>query len=498
MNKSILRKPILFRLTLLASTILFLGYSGCTTNKTDVVTKTDHGGEGARNMRLVGYNDLQGRSAYQMVILKRDNRWLLYVGHHSGEFLNPLTGKVETNGTSVLDVTDPANPIYLAHIPGNNHQHIQVMEGEQLPGGKKGHIYLLHNIGRGTANEILDVTDPKNPQFVSTVNYAEESMTGLKAVHVNLWEPDTGIAYIPSSVSGWWPTKILKVYDLSDPYHPRFIRDFGLPGTQPGSGGTEEGGRPEGIHEVTVYGNRIYVAYGTFDHGVMQILDRDKLLHGDPKSPDPMSPTIENLNYPVISQLRMPDYWGAHTPRPIIGIKIPDYENDKRGYIRNFIHLTSEGISYPCDRERYMTHFIDITDEKHPFPVSNFQISATEDGFDFCTRGTFGPQTPQSSYGPPYYKKIEFVSYFSAGVRAIDIRDPFKPEEIGYFIPKANKNTVAAVPNPDSLPKDYVPVAVTNSVEVDDRGYIYIADRANTGLHILELTGDAAKIALGD
>ena len=31
---------------------------------------------------------------------------------------NPLTGKPETNGTSILDVTDPKNPKYLAHIPG--------------------------------------------------------------------------------------------------------------------------------------------------------------------------------------------------------------------------------------------------------------------------------------------------------------------------------------------------------------------------------------------
>jgi hypothetical protein len=34
----------------------------------------------------------------------------------------------------------------------------------------------------------------------------------------------------------------------------------------------------------------------------------------------------------------------------------------------------------------------------------------------------------------------------------------------------------------------------TNNVEVDDRGLIYIVDRANTGLHILELTGNARKI----
>jgi len=35
----------------------------------------------------------------------------------------------------------------------------------------------------------------------------------------------------------------------------------------------------------------------------------------------------------------------------------------------------------------------------------------------------------------------------------------------------------------------------TNNVEVDDRGYIYIVDRANTGLHILELAGAARRVA---
>ena len=35
----------------------------------------------------------------------------------------------------------------------------------------------------------------------------------------------------------------------------------------------------------------------------------------------------------------------------------------------------------------------------------------------------------------------------------------------------------------------------SNNVEVDDRGYIYVGDRANTGLHILELAGAARRVA---
>src|SRR3954463_6849090 len=76
----------------------------------------------AKNMRLVGYNDLQARSAYQPAIHKQGNRYIAYIGHHGGteaipKPVNPMTGQAEFNGTSVVDVTDPKNPKYLKHIP---------------------------------------------------------------------------------------------------------------------------------------------------------------------------------------------------------------------------------------------------------------------------------------------------------------------------------------------------------------------------------------------
>ena len=67
----------------------------------------------ALNMRLVGTNDLQGRAAYQPTIHHQGDRWIAYIGHHGGtdavpDPINPLTGKAEPNGTSIVDVTDPA------------------------------------------------------------------------------------------------------------------------------------------------------------------------------------------------------------------------------------------------------------------------------------------------------------------------------------------------------------------------------------------------------
>ena len=49
----------------------------------------------ARNMRLVGYHDLQARSAYQPVVHAYGDRRILFVGQHAGEALNPQTGLTE-------------------------------------------------------------------------------------------------------------------------------------------------------------------------------------------------------------------------------------------------------------------------------------------------------------------------------------------------------------------------------------------------------------------
>src|SRR5438477_1220440 len=199
--------------------------------------------EGA-NMALVGFNDLQNRSAYQPVVHRQGSRWIAYIGHHGGKSLNLLTGAAELNGTSILDVTDPRAPKYLAHIPGESGdgerggaQMVRVCDGATLPHADKSRIYLLRTFGE-SAHEVWDVTDPATPALVTTV------VKGLHGTHKSWWECDTGIAYLVSGGQGWRTRRMTQVYDLSDPSHPRFIRDFGLPGQQ----ATAHGPMPTQLH----------------------------------------------------------------------------------------------------------------------------------------------------------------------------------------------------------------------------------------------------------
>src|SRR5207237_10578841 len=64
----------------------------------------------AKDMSLVGYGDLQARSAYQPVIHRQGRRFIAYSGHHGGQALNPLTGKVEPDGSSFDQLPDSRKP----------------------------------------------------------------------------------------------------------------------------------------------------------------------------------------------------------------------------------------------------------------------------------------------------------------------------------------------------------------------------------------------------
>ena len=75
--------------------------------------------DGAENVRLVGYHDLQGRQSLQLTTRSdaANGNWA-YVGHQPNDRpgddepqMNAVTGEAEINGTSLLDITDPANPV---------------------------------------------------------------------------------------------------------------------------------------------------------------------------------------------------------------------------------------------------------------------------------------------------------------------------------------------------------------------------------------------------
>ncbi len=251
------------------------------------------------------------------------------------------------------------------------------------------------------------------------------------------------------------------------------------------------GPTPVGLHgpiSTGPKGNRIYFGYGLNRAGVLQIVDREKLLNG------PKEPTPENLLYPQVARLDLPAFMGAHTTLPVLAVDVPEFAKDEKGKKRDFVFIVNESLRNECTEEsRQMAYVMDITDEKNPFPVSNFQVP--EAPHNFCSRGgRFGAHASNKKQPPMYYRRIVFFSWFNAGGRAVDIRNPYNPKEIAYYIPPVtDKTDKLCVKTPEG---ERCKIAIqTNNVEADDRGYIYIVDRVNTGMHILELTGAAREVA---
>jgi hypothetical protein len=396
---------------------------------------------------------------------------------------------------------------------------VRVCSGSVLPHGEKGKWYLLRaygNVGADEAQQIWDVTNPAAPALLTTV------LSGLSNTHKNWWECDTGIAYLVagSASDGWHQSgskQHLKIYDLSDPAHPVYIRDFGLVGQQPSAAvetaqscanapgpNCYEGtvNPPPGIHgpiSTGVAANRVYLPYGVGANGVIQIVDREKLLNGC-KLPGASancatSPTQAELLYPQISYIAMNRENGGHSAVPVLGVPIPQQQEhyaDGTPQKKNLLIVASEETTNNClGQEPHEAWILDVTDEAAPWPMATLNVPPMPG--DFCNRGArFGAHAVTEAIYPPYHGKIVGVSWFNAGARLWDIRDPRNPQPIAYYIQAPSANTIASCATIDGVAKCQN-TTMNDYVEFDDRGYIYAADRAGTGVTILSLTGDALK-----
>lgn len=101
---------------------------------------------------------------------------------------------------------------------------------------------------------------------------------------------------------------------------------------------------------------------------------------------------------------------------------------------------------------------IDVTEEKYPLQISIMKLEASEKRYENETN-------KDGAYYSTHYIGVDneeetslaFIGWQSSGVRVWDIRDPYDPKEIGYYIPGAKPN--AKLPGVDLYPNknvDYV------------------------------------------
>ncbi|HWI80130.1 MAG TPA: hypothetical protein VNS31_13080, partial [Ramlibacter sp.] len=114
----------------------------------------------------------------------------------------------------------------------------------------------------------------------------------------------------------------------------------------------------------------------------------------------------------------------------------------------------------------------DMSDLANIKPISMFHLSELDSPWSRV--GRFGAHQPAEHMK---HGSLVFASWFSGGLRVIDIANPELPVEVGHFIPEP----AAGQSSPQS-----------NDVDVDDRGLVYLLDR-NHGLDILEFRQGASS-----
>ena len=161
---------------------------------------------------------------------------------------------------------------------------------------------------------------------------------------------------------------------------------------------------------------------------------------------------------------------------------------------RDFVAVVGESLANECLENRQMVRMVDVTIESKPFGVSTWTVPEAS-GRLLRPRRPLRHALVEREHHADLLQAACCSSRISTPACArVDVRDPFNPKEIGYYIPAITDKTDKRCVGTGADERCKVAIQ-TNNVEVDDRGYIYIADRANTGLHILELAGPARKVA---
>ena len=418
-----------------------------------------------RNTRRVGRIDIPGGG---QVVVQGD---YAYVGH-----MKP------PHGTSIIDISDPANPKIVSQIElADNYSHTHkvrvvgdlmytnveqnsrhfLRKGDRLPALRKqlsgslgrapddaelaaelgveasdiGELDAARERGYGDGGfKIYDISDRSRPTEIA---YQRTHGFG-----VHRFDVDANYAYISTEMEGYIGN-ILVIYDVSDPANPEEVSRWHMPGQHIAGGETPTWeGYGIRLHHAMRVGDELWAAVW---HAGMRVIDVS-----DIRNPR----TIGSYDYhPQIPE-------PTHTVMPLeqtvggrrYAVAIDEEHTHIKGRLHGFIWV------------------LDVTDLSDIRAVSAFNVSELDSPFSTVPGARFGAH----QYRERLDSTLVYATWFSGGLRIVDVADPMLPVEVGHYIPEP----IGGEPAPSS-----------NDVDLDDRGLIYLLDRER-GLDIVEFTNN--------
>jgi len=365
--------------------------------------------------------------------------------------------------------------------------------------------------------KFYDVSDPAHPKFLSYWEAPTSPPNPTTGVYPDMrgthhFNFDGRYLYLGTEYRGFIGM-ILVILDLDDPVHPREVSHWWVPGQKT----PEEDAvrdwvqhdwnepvvrRPDGkylkhvaMHYATPYGNVVYLSYRQAGLIVLDVSDKSK-----PRQ-------VSRMDYVVPGA--EPDAPDANACRASAGGQPAACANAHSAKLvpgrPNLLVMSDEYFRCPFGHMR----IVDVTDPTRPKLLSHFLLPETTacdpahpaqalDAARFPRRG------PSTHIGNAWNSDLYMMAWYGAGLRAIDIRDPTHPKEVGRYqykirddFPDAERSTKedplgGLLVGADIQPGQRFAGQDTYDVVFGRGGQVYVPD-GTAGLRVLRYTGPLAS-----
>jgi hypothetical protein len=349
----------------------------------------------------------------------------------------------QATGVAVVDVTDPRNPVRttMLRTPAMQTPHESLVVNE-----KRGLLVAVMG-NPATYPGFVDVydlnEDCRRPQLLSSLP------VGLLG-HESGFAPD-GMTFYATSLFNDTVTAV----DLTDPRLPRPLGVYDYPS--------------HGF-ALSKDGNRGYVA--AYNRGLV-VVDTSEI---QARAPNPRMPPISELDWPYrsVPQINVPITIGG---RPYL-VEVDEYAADEEGNYDFGGNAPNVGAA----------RIIDIADEREPSVVSNIRLQVNQPKHRDQLGADPGASSPVQGYAAHYCDvprqddpPIVACSFILSGLRVFDIRDPWHPREVAYFVAPPAPSPVVAERSNFAMSKPEFDIA---------RKQVWYTD-GNSGLYVVRLTNGA-------
>jgi len=416
----------------------------------------------SKNAERIGHLDIPGGG---QIVVDGD---YAYVGHMKPPF-----------GTTIIDISNPENPEIVSQIKledgfshthkvrvvGNlmytnveqNNRHV-LRVGDKLPGIRS---ELQVELGRPPTDaevadkagvkeslipeldaarergysdggfKVYDISDKTNPKLIS--------YTKTFGFGVHRFDVDENYAYISTEMEGYIGN-ILVAYDMTDPTNPKEVGRWHMPGQHLATGEIPTWkGYKNRLHHAMRVGDELWAAVW---HAGFRVLDASDITN--------IRTIAEHDYHPPFPE---PTHTILPLSQTIDGRRIAVCVDEEHDHTHGSLHA-------------FMWVF-DVTDFNNIHALSAYDVSEMDSPWSRAP-GRFGAH----QFREKMDSTLVYATWFSGGLRVVDVADPMKPQEVAYYIPEPREGEAS----PQS-----------NDCDVDASGLVYLLDR-NCGLDILKLS----------